>query len=163
MVTTQCPSVAAERYLRDEEVTSSPSDDDLLKQLDAYGHLNFVTGWSDEWSESSEDSNSNRGDWLACFDYLVHECPDRGTVIAYHVVENSDSCGYIQESEKGVIIASKVDSILGLVQRWTDRGVDIAAENDASWTQAEMGAATTASEKWQESLRSSLIETEGNS
>ena len=157
---TECPSIAAALYFRDEEFTNCPSDDDLLKQLDAYGHLNFVTGWSDEFNEDVP-ADSNRGDWLACFDYHVHECPDRGLIIAYHVVENSDSCGYIQESEKGVIIASKVDSILGLVQRWTDSGVDIAAENDAFWTQAEMGAATTASDKWKESILSDLKIGEG--
>ena len=153
---TECPRAAAERYFQDEEFTNCPSDDDLLKKLDAYGHLTFVTGWSDEWNEGS--STTPRGDWLCCFDFLVHECPDRGLVVAYHVVENSDSCSYIQEPERGVILASEVNSILGLVQKWTDVGIDTAVNNEVYWTATEVADANKANIRWRESILSALKE-----
>jgi hypothetical protein len=75
-----------------DEPWDVPTDEELLASLDAYGHLTYVTGFSDEWNEDvSEDSD--RGDWLACFDFKAWKHPSRGVLVAFHVVVNSDSGG----------------------------------------------------------------------
>jgi len=77
--------------------------------LDAYGHLN--------WCVSMRPSK-NGGDWLACFD--ARRVKDG---IEYHVIVNSDSGGFIDTLEGGIIPLEKAkDELFYLVERWKDIG-----------------------------------------
>jgi hypothetical protein len=128
MTRIECPSEAWDRYCEDEERANTPTDDELTEQLDAYGHLTWVVGYSDEWTEDEVcgcvstwkggklvsgpeieggkcakcGKREDRGDWLACFDFKTFDHPDDGLVIAYHVVVNSDSGGFIETCDSGV-------------------------------------------------------------
>ena len=44
MTRIECPSEAWDRYCEDEERANTPTDDELIEQLDAYGHLTWVVG-----------------------------------------------------------------------------------------------------------------------
>jgi len=77
--------------------------------LDAYGHLN--------WCISMRPSK-NGGDWLACFD--ARRVKDG---IEYEVIVNSDSGGFIDTLEGGIIPLEKAkDKLFYLVERWKDIG-----------------------------------------
>ena len=47
----QCPSEAWDDYSEREERNHYPTDDEMMGELDAYGHLSYVVGFSDEWAE----------------------------------------------------------------------------------------------------------------
>jgi len=87
-----------EDYIRDEERKHTPSNDEMLKKLDAYGHLNWTVG---------------NEDWTACFDAVRHD--DR---IAYHVVVDCESGGFVDTVASGVIPVSKVDTLRNLPAYW---------------------------------------------
>lgn len=126
-----------------------PTDEGQLKSLDAYGHLTYITGFSDEWNEDvSEDSD--RGDWLACFDFKVWKHPSRGVLVAFHVVVNSDSGGFIDTLESGVIEADKAP--LDLPDYWTSIGMD----DGTPWTEQECKDANDCQEQWEADLREAI-------
>ena len=127
--------------------TPVPSDEDLVAALDAYGHLTWTTGYSSEWSEDDDD---DRGDWLACFDAVVWKHPSRGVLVAYHVVVNSDSGGFIDTLESGVVEASKAP--LRLPDYWSSVGM----EHGVQWTEAEIQEAGKCQERWEADLRAEI-------
>ena len=149
---TECPSVAAERYIQDEEFANCPSDDDLLGQLDACNQSQFTIGWSDAWESRYA---LDRGECWWYFDYRVHECPDRGLVIAYIVVEDIFDMS-VSTVEKGVIKTSESESILSLIDNYLDKGFEVAMNNELSWTDTEVQDAKKASAIWRESILSAL-------
>ena len=53
MTRIECPSESWDRHCEDEERSNTPTDNELIEQLDAYGHLTWVVGYSDEWSEDN--------------------------------------------------------------------------------------------------------------
>jgi hypothetical protein len=78
------------------------SSDNLLERLDAYGHLTWTLG---------DD------DWMACFD-AVRE----GDFIAYHVVVNCESGGFIDTIEKGVAKVDEAGFLINLPSTYVDAG-----------------------------------------
>lgn len=94
-----------EQYIMDEERKHTPSDEEMLKELDAYGHLNWTVG---------------NEDWIACFDAIRYD--DR---IAYHVVVNCESAGFVDTIESGVIPVSDIDKLRSMPSYWAD----ICSEN----------------------------------
>lgn len=92
-----------EQYASDRDRAATPSDAEILRELDAYGHLTWTVG--DE-------------DWVACFDAI--RCDDR---IGYHVVIDSESAGFTDTVERAVFPATQesVDRYLvGLPRYWAD-------------------------------------------
>jgi membrane-bound lytic murein transglycosylase MltF len=83
-----------EQYTRDEERAHTPSNNEMLEELDAYGHLNWTVG---------------NEDWIACFDAIRHD--DR---IAYHVVIDCESGGFTDTLESGVIDIANTNAIENL-------------------------------------------------
>jgi hypothetical protein len=81
------PAAAWDEYLDFCEAQHEPSDSDFLANadLDAYGHL--------AWTVGNED-------YIACFDAVLS--PDK-TRIAYHVVVNCESGGFLDTIEQGVV------------------------------------------------------------
>lgn len=120
------------------------SDEDQLKSLDAYGHLSYVVGYSDE----GEDSD--RGDWLACFDFKVWLHPSRGVLVAYHAIVNSDSGGFIDTLESDVVEADKAP--FTLPGYWADIGM----EHGTPWTDQECRDAQAIYGKWYADLRAAI-------
>jgi hypothetical protein len=74
------------------------------RKLDAYGHLTWTLG----------DEN-----WMACFDAVRI-----GSEIAYHVVVNCESGGFIDTIEKGVVRADKALGLIGLPGQYVDIGLE---------------------------------------
>lgn len=62
----------------------SNAQKEALANLDAYGHLNWVVGWSYESDDAPEDDD--RGDWCACCDFEVFHDEEGNLMVAYHVV-----------------------------------------------------------------------------
>lgn len=91
-----------EHYIKDQERVHTPSDEEMLKELDAYGHLNWTVG--------------NR-DWIACFDAVRHD--DR---IAYHVVVDCESGGFTDTIEAKVVPATEdgIKDAMQLPSYWAD-------------------------------------------
>ena len=129
------------------------ADEDQLKLLDAYGHLTYTTGYSDEWNEDVGE-DSDRGDWLACLDFKVWKHPSRGVLVAYHVVVNSDSGGFIDTLESGVVEANKAP--FSLPDYWTGIGMDYS-----SWTEQECKDANDCQEQWEADLRKAIEQAKG--
>ena len=133
----------------------SLSNEELLAGLDAYGHLSYVAGYSDEWEEDSEGITTvygggrDRGDWLVCCDYWVWKCPEDGIIVAYHVVVNSDSGGFIDTVETGVVSANGAP--YDLLDRWISLGMD-----EVEWTEEEIKSAELNSLKWKNDLKNSI-------
>lgn len=96
-------------------------------KLDAYGHLQWAVGWSD-YAYDDVPKDGSRGDWLACADL-----DRRGNYVAYHVVVDSDSGGFNDEMDKGVLtLAEARNKLPGLLEYW----LDIASEHlvaDGAW------------------------------
>ena len=80
-----------EQYERDQDRAHCPSDEELLAELDAYGHMTWTVG---------------DGDWVACCDFsvTVHE---RGVLVAYHVVVDCESGGFVDTVESNVVDADR--------------------------------------------------------
>ena len=83
-----------------EELANDPTDQDLLDQLDGFGHLTWTVG---------------NEDWMACFDAVRHD--DR---IAYHVVVDCQSGGFVETVENGVIAAKDVKDLETLPGKYAD-------------------------------------------
>lgn len=143
--------------------------------LDAYGHLTYVVGWSDECREDitemtliakaaeglSDEEIENlaqdvglgeRGDWLACADFARV-----GEQVGYHVVINSDSGGFIQDGERGVYSVEEARKHLpGLLETWDDTGSDLLV-NDGQWyTKQERTENIAAIKRWKDDLNEAL-------
>jgi hypothetical protein len=138
--------------------------------LDAYGHLSYVVGWSDEWredvteleviakaasgdltdeeieNEAQDVDMGDRGDWLACVDI-----DRRGDWVGYHVVVNSDSGGFIDTIEQGVLtVAEARDQLPGLLETYDDVGSEHLV-NDGQWyTKEERGECLAAVKRWKQ-------------
>ena len=125
-----------------------PSDEDQLMALDAYGHLTYVVGFSGEVSE-------DRGDWMACFDFRVWKHPSRGVLVAYHVVVDSDSGGFIDTLESGVVEADKAP--FDLPDYWTSVGM----EHGTPWTEQECEEANECQTRWAEALKEAINKAQG--
>ena len=149
-----------------------PTDQEMLAKLDAYGHLNYVVGFSDKCSDDdicdcptiwapgkpkqaptyNEEGactkcggRENRGDWLACFDFRVWRHPSRGVLVAYHAVINSDSGGFIDTLESGVVEAENAP--FGLPECYC---IDCGAP---LWTEEECKSADECQERWERDLK----------
>jgi hypothetical protein len=136
----KCPSESWEGYEAGQN--GVPTDDELLAKLDAYGHLTWCVGVGEE-----------DNDWMACFDFLVVDCPERGLLIAYHVVVNSESGGFIDCPEQGVVEATKPP--FDLPTYWRDLGVEMA---DGQVTEREIAEAEQCQASWAASLASAIRE-----
>ena len=119
---------------RTEEAAQQPSDDELLKQLDAYGHMT--------WSVGDDD-------WTAYFDACAFEDPDGVVRVAYHTVVNCESAGFLDEPEKSVVKES--DAPFGLPWKWAD----VAMENSVRLDTSEL---TKTVEAWDKHLREIIEE-----
>jgi hypothetical protein len=110
--------------------------------LDAYGHINYGVGWSDEAEDAPEDSD--RGDWLACVD------ADRiGDWVGYHVIVNSDSGGFIDTLDAGVLSVEEAKTQLPeLLSYWQDIASEHLIGASAWFTDAETRENAQAIAKW---------------
>ena len=150
-----------------------PSDEDKLKELDAYGHLTWTVGYNDEWSDDNIcpcpttwepgqpkrgpaygadgtctkcGGREGRGDWMACFDFVAWEHPSRGVLIAYEVTVNSDSGGFIDTLDRGVATADKAPT--DLPDYWASIGMD----DCTPWTEDERKESWKANDRWNAAL-----------
>ena len=159
------------------------TDERLMQSLDAYGHLTWTVGFSDEWTEDPLcecasfkpspspaeedeedwshgllpvcvkcDKREHRGDWLACFDYNVATDDHGVTRVAYHVVVNSDSGGFIDTLERGVVGPDKAP--YDLPDYWTSIGI----EHGTPWSPEEMKQADHCQTQWSLSLREAITQ-----
>ena len=145
MTRIKCPSEDWDSYCAQQERAEFPNDEERLKLLDAYGHLRWVVGFGGD-----EDENGwYQGDWLACFDFHVDIDPSGRVSVAYHVVVNSDSGGFIETAESGVVSADKAP--LGLVGYWTGIGMETA-----TWTEQEIAAAHECDRRWRSALSAAI-------
>lgn len=85
----------------------------LRKELDAYGHLSYCVGYGEE--------GDDRGDWLACADFVVGVVEGQ-QVVAYHVVVNSESGGFIDTLQEDVVPVA--DAPYELLDYWRDIGYE---------------------------------------
>ena len=146
----RCPSEAWEDYQQMcEQAAERAAEAEAVESLDAYGHLSFCVGWSDEFNDDVPE-DSDRGDWLACFDFAVFADEEGQTKVAYHVVVNSDSGGFIDTLEQGVVTADKAP--FDLPDYW--RG--IGYEHNSNWTPAEQEGARLANERWNLDVKDAL-------
>lgn len=124
------------------------NETEAVNSLDAYGHLTYTLGFSDEGNDDVPE-DSDRGDWLACFDFVVFT--ENGKVkVAYHAVVNSDSGGFIDTVEKGVVDADNAP--FGLPETYLDCGFDQGAE----WTEQEQTDAQECIAKWKLDLQAAI-------
>jgi hypothetical protein len=135
----QCPSEGWESYERDQERSECPTDAEMLEGLDAYGHLSWTVGFD----------NEERGDWLACCDFEVFNHPERGVLVAYHVVVNSDTGGFIDTLEARVVEADKAPK--DLPDYWAGIAVD-----HGGMTDDDLEAAGEINREWNEALKIAL-------
>jgi len=147
----ECPSEAWDRHCEQEERAHCPTDSEMLAGLDAYGHLTWVVGFTGEFDE---DEAPDRGDWLACFDFKVFQHPDRGVLVAYHTVVDSDSGGFIDTIEAHVVEAAKAP--FDLPSYWLSIGLDVDPD---SWTEEDIKEAEKANTAWNADLRRALAST----
>ena len=122
----------------------------VLSKLDAYGHLSYVVGFSDEWREVADEKD--RGDWLACFDFRVFRCRSRGAMVAYHAVINSDSGGFIETGEQDVVHVDNAP--LDLPDYWASIGMD-----GVEWLEEEVASANRCQKTWENDLRREIERT----
>jgi hypothetical protein len=134
----ECPSEAWDRYTEGEERAHCPSDADMLAGLDAYGHLTWVVGY-----------DNDDGDWIACFDFEVFDHPERGKLVAYHTVVNSDSGGFIDTLESAVVEADKAP--FNLPDYWAGIG-----QEHGGWSDDDFEEASRVNEAWNAALREAL-------
>jgi hypothetical protein len=81
-----------------------PGDNDEPLELDAYGHMTWTLGDSD---------------WMACFDAVRV-----GDSIAYHVVVNCESGGFIDTVEQGVVPITEAAKLSILPSKYADAGIE---------------------------------------
>lgn len=112
------------------------------RELDAYGHLTYTVGWSDEWNEDVPE-DSDRGDWMACFDFTVSEC---GQWLAYQVVVNSDSGGFIETVDEGEVPIAEAAKLADLPDYWLSVG------DNEELTEAEARDSARCIELWRRDI-----------
>ena len=143
--------------MSEELLSKHAPDDPLLEQLDAYDHLSYVVGYSDEDNEDvSEDSD--RGDWLACFDFLVDRNPDGTIKVAHHVVVNTDSGGFIDTVDRGVVTLSEdmKKAPFDLPDYWASIGMD----HGTCWTEKEVKDSWECNKRWNRDLKEAIANIE---
>lgn len=131
----ECPSRSWEQNTKNEERAHTPTDEEMLEELDAYGHLTWTVGF-----------DNDDGDWLACFDFNVVNHPERGLLIAYHTVVNSDSGGFIDTLER--LVVEEEAAPFNLPDYWTSIGM----ESGDDWSDDDIAEATRTNEKWNKAL-----------
>ena len=138
--------------------------------LDAYGHLTYVVGWSDEWQEetpamlalakaldcsdekfeqkAANDLEPDRGDWIACADF-----DRKGDYVAYHVVVNSDSGGFIDTLDSGVLTVERArEELPGLLETWHDVASEHLVASGEWFTNVEDKGNRLSIERWRREL-----------
>lgn len=135
-----------EQHIKEEEQSHCPSDEDMLANLDAYGHMSWVVGYGNE-----------DGDWLACFDFEVFDHPERGLLVAYHTVVDSDSGGFIDTLERSVVEVGKAP--FDLPDYWLSIGMDHGVED---WSEEDIKEALLANEQWNAALKDAVKELDGS-
>jgi hypothetical protein len=174
MTRIECPSEAWDRECEQEERANTPTNGELIEELDAYGHLTWVVGFNDEWAEDprcecpkfeaceglvplckSCAHPEHRGDWFACFDFKISNHVEKGLVIAYHAVVNSDSGGFIDTGESGVVPLSKAP--FNLPDYWASIGMD----DGTPWTVDECKAVEICNDRWNKDLISEIARVRG--
>jgi hypothetical protein len=88
-------------YAKAEAFDAAQEED---RKLDAYGHLTWTLG---------DD------DWMACFDAVRI-----GSEIAYHVVVDCESGGFISTIEKGVVPVSEAARLINLPSQYVDMAIE---------------------------------------
>jgi hypothetical protein len=141
--------------------------------LDAYGHLSFAVGFScendpepipamvllaqadqmsDEEIEEASVEPRDCGDWLACVDF-----DRRGNYVGYHVVVNSDSGGFIDTMEHGVLTVEEARKQLPcLLEYWDDIGSEQLVQDGHWYTREEREGNLSAIKRWRDSLERAL-------
>lgn len=151
----RCPSELWESYVemceQAEQADEWAAETEAIESLDAYGHLEYCVGWSDECTDDVPE-DSDRGDWLACCDFAVFTDEEGQVKVAYHVVVNSDSGGFIDTLEQSVVDADKAP--FDLPDYW--RGIGF--EHNSNWTPAEEEDARLANERWNRDLKNALAQ-----
>ena len=141
-----CPSEAWVASEQDQESAENASDQERLAALDAYGHLAWTVGFG---SEDDADWDT-RGDMLWCFDFSIWDDIDRGVVIAYHVVANSESGSFIETQESAVVPVSEAPYNL------PERCVDRSLSADHQWRDDELTQAQDTNDMWNADLKRSI-------
>lgn len=142
-----CPSESWDLYEKmQEEEQQEEAEQQAVESLDAYGHLAYCVGWNDD--DAPEDSD--RGDWLACFDFAVFVDGEGDVKVAYHTIVNSDSGGFIDTLEQRVVDAAKAP--YNLPDYW--RG--IGESQGVVWTDAEIDEALRANSQWNADLKAEI-------
>lgn len=104
-------------YPPEYDEPDGPTEDDMLEELDAYGHMQWAAG---------------DGEWVACADFNVYIRPDDSEpVIAYEVV--IDSGNYVAVTDSGILKASELGDLdkndwcplHGAVDAGLEQGVEI--------------------------------------
>lgn len=142
--------------------------------LDAYGHLSYCVGFSDECDPEPEpamvvlakadqmtdeelelaQSPRNCGDWLACVDF-----DRKGDYVAYHVVVNSDSGGFIETTEQGVLTLEEARRTLpGLLDHMDDIASEQLVSEGVWFTKEEREDCLRAIGRWERSVKNVLGE-----
>lgn len=112
--------------------------------LDAFGHLTWTVGFC------AEDEADERGDWLACFDFVVRRAGD-AVVVEYHVVVDSDSGGFTDTLEHKTVPAE--DAPFDLPLYWM--GISRSGHG-VEWTGREVEAAHQTNDQWNAALQRGL-------
>ena len=143
----ECPSAAWDRYHDSQEPLLVK--DTLKERLDAFGHLSYCVGFGPD-----DDALDGRdGDWLACFDFAVDVDEDGTVWVAYHVVVDSDSGGFVDTIEEGVVQAGKAP--YHLPDYWRSISED---GHGVVWTEAEHNEAVKCQERWSRDLAAAINE-----
>lgn len=153
--------------------TTMPKIEDF--GLDAYGHLTYVVGFSDEDRDPDENEMeaiirsaemteeefeewqetagvSDRGDWIACAD-----AQRIGDFVAYHVVVNSESGGFIDTMEQGILSVEDARVQLpGLLETWDDVASEHLVVDGAWFTKQEREENLAAIQRWKDHLKEIL-------
>jgi hypothetical protein len=137
-----------EQYERDRDRAHCPDDSEMLADLDAYGHMTWTVGYGED--------EEHDGDWLACFDFAVYAHPERGVLVAYHTVVNSDSGGFIDTLETRVVPAEQAP--FNLPDYWAGIG-----QSHGGWTEADYQDAHRVNDDWNAALRAALEATKEQS
>lgn len=124
----------------------------IADQLNAYGHLSYVASAGNE----DDDDWEERGDILLCADFRVfspvEHHPDYDDIdpvwVAYHVMKNSESAAFCEQSYLEIVPASKAP--FDLVINLTD------CMDDMCQTEDEYKSAEKSNEKWNRDLKRAI-------
>jgi hypothetical protein len=122
-----------------EEDRFAEFEQDLLKQLDAYGHMN--------WSVGNED-------WIACADAVVGEYQGK-PYLAWHVVVDCESAGFTDTSETGVVeITPEGHPPQGILSSYLDTCYEQYATSEEEEHQIDTDACLASIQEFDEHVRS---------